>query len=52
MDMRTFKNPKTPSFSKRDLVSKISSSKENDRPDRQAVMFRAKFLLSIGPFLG
>jgi hypothetical protein len=40
---RTLINPGTPSRSKRDLVSRISSSNENGDPDRLADRFRAKF---------
>ena len=43
------KNPRIPSFSKRALVSRISSLKENDRPARKTVILRAKIFLKHGP---
>ncbi len=47
-DIRSFKKPGIPSFSKRVLVSRISSSKEKDNPDRQVLIFRAIFLVIMG----
>jgi hypothetical protein len=46
--MIAFKKPGIPSVSKRFLVSMISSSKENDNPDRQVLIFRAIFLVIMG----
>ena len=50
-EIRSFKKPRIPSFSKRLLLSKMSSSKENENPDRQVLIFRAIiFMMLILPW--